>query len=60
MTDLYIESKLMAASELARDLLAWHSIRAEERLAGSPHLHLNIKDKDDDYMNDVHEFLMHR
>lgn len=62
MTDHYIESNLRTAEASARDLLAWNSIRAEERLAGSPHLQLfdkTIKDLKE-FDDIVNEFLMHR
>ena len=43
MTEQYIEYKLKTASDAARDLLAWNSIRAESRLRSSPHLRLQKK-----------------
>ena len=46
MTEQYIEYKLKTASDAARDLLAWNSIRADSRLRSSPHLRLQ-KDIDD-------------
>jgi len=56
MTEQYIKSKLRTAEASARDFLAWTSIRAEERLAGSPHLRLEEKDN----ITHLEEFLSHR